>query len=409
MKILQIAPYATCNELPLLSQCKAGFGYMVYDIAKSLAIANNVEMLLVNYRHDEFKHDGIVFRESSIGQFFKCLFHCCNPLLPVKLWLKYHMAVRTLIRVFYVWFISGYYFDVVRKGNYDVVHIHGCGFYDELFIDICRRLKQPFVITLHGLNSFSDSINIEPAGKKYERDFLLRVTKGEFPITVISSGIKRTIEAEYAVSNLGNVHVVCNAFTFVDIMNSIVRVREKYNIPSDAKMLLYVGNISRNKNQEQLIESFGMLPEEKVKNTYVLFLGRNIEQGYELESLIGTKPYKEHLILCGNIDKNEMPCYYQEADGVILLSKAEGFGLSLIEGMHFGLPCMTFTDLDAFNDIYDPCAVVALADRNNQTVAKGLLGLLQKDWGRMAIKRYSKKFESKAMAENYLKVYNIIQ
>lgn len=217
MKILQIAPYMTCNEVPLLSQCKAGFGYMVYDIARSLTEKCEVEALLNNYRYKEFESGGVRFRAASWGLFLKNIFKCCRPSLVISLWRKYHIQMRTLMRLFYVWLISGYYYDVIRKGKYDMVHIHGCGFYDELWMDICRRLDQKFVITLHGLNSFSDSVNLSPAGKRYERDFLKRVAEGEFPVTVISTGIKRTIEDNYGVKDCPNIFVVCNSFSFSEV------------------------------------------------------------------------------------------------------------------------------------------------------------------------------------------------
>ena len=214
MKILQIAPYMTCNDVPLLNQCKAGFGYMVYDIAHSLTDVSNVEALLYNYRYSSFKHEDIVFIPMSFSLFFRNFFHCGNPLIPIRLWWKYRMYFRTIVRMAYLWFLSGYLFKVIKEGEYDIVHIHGCGLMDDILMDACKRAKQKFVVTLHGLNSFSDSVSLEPAGKQYERDFLQRVVKGEFPITVISTGIKRTIENTYGVKDIPNLYVVCNAFSF---------------------------------------------------------------------------------------------------------------------------------------------------------------------------------------------------
>lgn len=217
MKILQISPYTTCNDVPLLSQCKSGFGYMTYDIAHSLSEKAEVDALLFNYRYDGFEHGGINFKSASMGLFLKNIFSCSNPLIPLRLWLKYRMRMRTLLRIVYYWLVSGYYYKVIKDGKYDIVHMHGCGFADELWMDVCRRAGQKFVVTLHGLNSFSDSVNLEPAGKRYERDFLKRVVDGEFPITVISSGIKKTVMNEYGVKECDGISVVCNAFSFSDV------------------------------------------------------------------------------------------------------------------------------------------------------------------------------------------------
>lgn len=182
-------------------------------------------------------------------------------------------------------------------------------------------------------------------------------------------------------------------------------IREKYRIPEISKIVLYAGNISRNKNQEQMIRAFCLLPDALKVSTYVLFCGRNIEEGYQLNDFIEESGYKKNLIICGNINKEIMPCYYQQSDAVILLSKAEGFGLSLVEGMHFGLPCMTFTDLDAFEDIYDEHAVVGITERSDIKVAQGIEILLLKKWEKEVIKQYSKKFESEIMVNNYINKY----
>ena len=185
-------------------------------------------------------------------------------------------------------------------------------------------------------------------------------------------------------------------------------IREKYNIPQEAKVLLYVGNISRNKNQVQMVRAFGLLPNEIRNNTWVLFCGEDHAKDGEMEHLIETTPDHKHLVLCGGIDRIAMPDYYKEANGVVLLSFAEGFGLSLIEGMHFGLPCVMPKDLDAFVDIYDDSVVVAVKSRGDNDVAEAVIELLTREWDKDAVKEYSKRFESEAMAKKYNKVYQTI-
>lgn len=214
MKILFIAPYVTNNTVPLLSKCKAGFGYMVYDIAKGVAAVENVDILLRNYRYDSFEIDRIHFLSNKAKDFLGNIKYISSIKIPFKLWYKYKIRFREVVRLFYVWLSSGYYYSIIKNNNYDIVHIHGCGWSDELYMDVCKRNNQKFIITLHGLNSFSESVNISPAGKKYERDFLKRVVNGEFPITVISSGIKRTVLDEYQRIECNNITVICNSFSF---------------------------------------------------------------------------------------------------------------------------------------------------------------------------------------------------
>lgn len=400
----------TNNSNALLSQCKAGFGYMVYDIAKGVAKTECVDALLLNYRYESFSENRINFIGNKPLLFVKNLLHCSNIAIPIRLWLKYRMSFRSFVRLIYCWIVSGYYYHIIRDGEYDIVHIHGCEFYVDIYLDICKRLNQKYVITLHGLNSFSDIIDLEQAGKKYERCFLKRVTEEGIPITVISTGIKKTILKEYGIENCSNISVICNSFSINSDANIETKcnIREKYSIPNEAKIILYAGNVSRNKNQEQLIRAFGLLPENLRNNTYVLFCGRNIESGYALDGIIEQSGFQKNLIQCGNIDRELMPFYFQQADAVILLSKKEGFGLSLIEGMHFGLPCMTFTDLDAYEDIYNECSVVGLENRRDETVAAGIERLINNRWDKDAIIIYSLKFENETMINNYINKYREI-
>lgn len=182
-------------------------------------------------------------------------------------------------------------------------------------------------------------------------------------------------------------------------------IRKKYNIPAEAKVVLYVGNVSLNKNQSALVSAFPLMENSICEKTWVLFLGRYSDDD-DMINQINKSKYKEHFILCGAIDKEKVAEYYEQADATVLLSVAEGFGLSLIEGMHFGLPCIMPKDLDAFEDIYDECAMIPVSDRNETTVASALQMLLTREWDKETIMKCSEKFESERMAEKYLNFYN---
>lgn len=182
-------------------------------------------------------------------------------------------------------------------------------------------------------------------------------------------------------------------------------IRELYNIPQDGKILLYVSNISVNKNQQQMVDAYALLPEGIRNHTWALFCGRFSQDG-SFERAVKENPFVDHFVLCGSIEKRSIANYYKEADGVVLLSVAEGFGLSLIEGMHFGIPCVMFKDMEAFEDIYNPCAVVPIEKRDNASVASAIEILLETSWDKTVIKSYSRKFNNDSMARNYLDVYN---
>lgn len=182
-------------------------------------------------------------------------------------------------------------------------------------------------------------------------------------------------------------------------------IRKKYNIPDDAKVILYVGNISHNKNQAQMVRAYNLLPASVQENTYVLFCGSMEKDMDEVMLAVEQSPNKKHLIFCGVVAKTEMPQYYKTADGVALLSYVEGFGLSLVEGMHYGVPCMMHRDMDAFEDIFNERAVVGIEERTDLAVEKAIKTLLSNGWSKEVVKVASKKFETGMMAKKYIHVY----
>ena len=403
-----ITPYVTITSYPIFSRNKTGFGYMVYDIANAVGKKEHVEVLCTDSRGKDFIDDGVVYLARTICLFIKNI-GCCLSIWELRSFFRqYRMRKVSAIRVLYYWLMTGYLDYLLKRANYDIVHIHGCGFGTELWMQVCKKNHIKYLITLHGLNSFSETVKLESAGKQYERDFLQKAVKEGIPVTVISTGMKHLIEKTYKVQECDNVVVVCNSHSFKGGEGINLNIRDYYGIPNNSKIVLYVGNISENKNQRQMIEVYSVLPEEIKKNTFVLFCGK-FDHDNNLLNYIKQEEYGDHLILCGAIDKNEMVNYYLASDAVVLLSYSEGFGLSLIEGMHFGLPCLLFEDMDAFEDIFNKDAVVAVDKRDNNRVAEKLIILLTQLWDKKKIVAYSHKFNSYTMANRYIEVYKKIK
>ena len=209
-----LTSYVTITSRSEFSRNKTGFGYMVYDIARSVGKLVDVEVMASDVRYDEFEKDRIKFVGVSYWKILRNTFRCLNVGFLASLILKYHIPYKTAIRLIYYWWLSGYVSSLITERRYDIVHIHGCGFYTEMWMRVCRRAGQRFVVTLHGLNSFSDTVRLDASSKQYERDFLRRVVEGELPITVISTGMRRLIEKTFNVAKCPNITVVCNSFSF---------------------------------------------------------------------------------------------------------------------------------------------------------------------------------------------------
>ena len=407
MKILMITPYVTIAGRREFERNKTGFGYMVYDIAKAIANIEQVDLFATWTRGESFDSEKIHFHARSFCLFLLSIFQCVNLRVLFKVLRKYTGSWGTRLRFIYSWLITGYLDKIIEQGKYDIVHIHGCIITDELWMNICKRRNVKFIVTLHGLNSFSETVKLESAGKLYERDFLKRVTEDEFQITVISTGMKRLIEQTYDQNNCRSISVVCNSFNF-PAKYDIVNIKQLLSLPAICRIIVCVGNVCERKNQGQLIRAFELMPESIKQQTYILFLGGNIQPEYTVAKLSADSTWKSHFITCGVVSREIVSNYYEQCDAVALMSLSEGFGLSLIEGMHFGKPCMSFTDVDAYDDIYTPEAMIGVEDHSDESVAKGIEALLCYQWNKKDIINYSKKFDSLNMAKQYISVYEKI-
>lgn len=209
-----ITPYVTIAGRPEFERNKTGFGYMVHDIAFAVGALEEVDVLATDSRGPSFNEEGVHYLKRSLWLFAKNLF----KMLPLKdaksLLCSYSMCKGNRIRLWYYWMMTGFVSQILAKGHYDIVHIHGCAYCNEFWMELCKKQRVKYIVTLHGLNSFSDTVRVEAAGKLYERDFLKRVVGGEIPITVISTGMKHIIEKTFGVCDCDNIRVVCNAFSF---------------------------------------------------------------------------------------------------------------------------------------------------------------------------------------------------
>jgi len=408
MKILHFPAYITINGIKAFLRSTSGYGYMTIDIATSIAnLGIDVDLLTQSNITKGLKYKNVNILKRTWWNILSKI-RLSDIWMTLKTIITDHVALKKIPNVVLYNISMGYFCHILRKNKYDLIHIHGIGHYTLPIINVCEKNNIKYVVTLHGLNSFSDSIDISKWEKQNEKLFLQKALEKNIPVSVISIGIKQTILNHFKIKDSDNFRVIPNACEvnskeFPDFFN----IREKYNIPETNRIIVCVGNIGLRKNQIQIVRSFSLLPDILKNELRLLLLGRDSTNGL-VQNEIDSLGLNSQIKMCGNIPKEEVKDYYHQADFNIVASISEGFGLSIIEGFVYGLPTVTFADLDAVKDVYHPEAMFLVYERTDEAFKNGIVEMLDKKWDKAFIRNYAQKFSFEKMAEKYSDFYKQI-
>lgn len=404
MKVLHLTPAISNQAFGKLNSKSSGLGYMVYDIATSIAQNSLiiVDLLYLKGKLEDFTHANVHFIGSSYVHYVKHFSFIYLRTL-FRLLKKYGHSFKSIRDCFYYFIISGYLQYVIKSGGYDLVHIHGCEYYLDYIINICKKLGIKCVVTLHGLNSFDSSIRISEERKKYERDFLYCGMQEKLHLTFVSSGCLNRVCEFLKVKNVPTFNVVLNG-TCLNKHTKYIDIRKLYALPKESFIVLYVGNISSNKNQKRFVKAFNSMNIKEKDKIYILLLGRD-DDNDSIKRYIIEEKLEKQIIYCGFIEKGVINNYYKQSNAVALISESEGFGLSLIEGMMNGIPGLMVEDMDAFTDLYNKDSIIAIKSRNKNDIIQGIKMLVNTPWNHNIISDFAKRFSLEEMSANYINLY----
>ena len=109
--------------------------------------------------------------------------------------------------------------------------------------------------------------------------------------------------------------------------------------------LLFVGRISPNKKQEDIIRAFYDYHRRYQRNSRLILIGS--DRGMEtyctaLKKYIDRLELRNQVLFPGHIRFSEVLAYYRTADAFVCMSEHEGFCVPLVEAMYFGLPIVAY-------------------------------------------------------------------
>ena len=164
----------------------------------------------------------------------------------------------------------------------------------------------------------------------------ISVHKAEVVFTV-SENSKKDILRFYRVPE-EKIAVVYNAVDarFVHRQRADVEyLIDKYKLPRDKRVIMYVGNLKPHKNLPKLLEAYSAMKDRE--NTCLVLVGKAFDSE-DLTPEIKKLGIVDSVVRTGIIVDNELVDFYNLADLFVFPSLYEGFGIPPLEAMACGTP-----------------------------------------------------------------------
>ncbi len=164
------------------------------------------------------------------------------------------------------------------------------------------------------------------------------------------------------------------------------------------------GSFELRKNIERLIESYIILP-NAIKDNYQLVISGKIPVEYE------NKHFNKNIIFTNYVDESELSALYASAELFVMPSLYEGFGLSILEAMNYGLPVIG-ADSSSIKEIiqnedalFDPQNPNSISSKIKQVLTDEDFKNRLKEYSLKRVKDFSWDKSAKLVLEAFEEIY----
>ncbi len=208
-----------------------------------------------------------------------------------------------------------------------IVHVQRPNTYASPFIVAARLLSKPVVATIHR----AEVMPYHPYPWAFLRRFVLRII--DEAVCVSKSTRELAIELGCPPSSSIVVYNTVNQQRFMP--RSQNAARKSLGLSLDLTILLFVGDLRREKGCDILLRAFSRIPGP----CRLLIVGDGLTRG-ELEDLATLLNIREKVSFLGRIphSSERLPLYYNASDVFVLPSLTEGHSMALLEALASGLP-----------------------------------------------------------------------
>lgn len=228
-------------------------------------------------------------------------FSADTKILPIQFWYKYHLPVFKQIDIWHTTSQDSAYFPF--------------------------HFKKPIVFTIHDLNYYHDERKSMTKRNNWLKQLQKKVDASSH-IVFISEYTAKDVQAHIKLKGKP-FSIIYNGCNF----NETSLPTTPLHAPKEP-FIFSIGTIALKKN-------FHVLPALLANNQMQLVIAGITQQPQYLEQIISEAKkwgVENRLIFTGAISENDKQWYYAHCRAFVFPSLSEGFGLPLVEAMHFGKP-----------------------------------------------------------------------
>lgn len=303
------------------------------------------------------------------------------------------------------WFAGSLLYLIGNRKNVTLTHAHYA--FPTGYISLIgkRLFKLPYVVTLHGGD-------IDKMPKKSPRIAKLTRTILQEASHVITVGerLKEEVVTNFGVPE-ANVTVMSMG---VDrsVFHPLDRtaIRNELGLPEDEPVILFIGNLIREKGVLELVEAFTAI-QQQLPGASLRLVGSAKSAAFveEVKEYISTHQI-EGIHFEGTKTQKELAEWLAAADVLTLPSYHEGFGLVALEAMAAGAPVVA-SDVGGLSHLLADGAGILVPAREVDSLAHGLLQALAGDEAINVAKREEIVHEHsyEMILEKLLKIYGEVE
>ena len=224
--------------------------------------------------------------------------------------------------------------SLMNQIQFDVIHCHTPmgSFLARL---AGHKLKVPKIIyTVHGFHFYKGAPVINNVIYRTAEKYMARYT--DAILTINEEDYQNALK--FKLRNGGNIYKIAgvgiDTKRFIDHFDSYKSIRKELGFSDNDYIVLSVGELNANKNQEVIIRAISKLKEEKIK--YII-CGEGNNRDY-LKKLISDLSLENQVYLLGF--RKDIPDICYVADLYAFPSHREGLPVAMMEAMASGLPVL---------------------------------------------------------------------